>query len=72
MNFLEPEKFNDVDVFLQEFGDLKETDQVEKLHKRLGPYLLRRTKEDVDSSIPIKEETIIELELTLVQKTYYR
>ncbi len=72
MNFLEPEKFNDVDIFLQEFGDLKEADQVEKLHKRLGPYLLRRTKEDVDSSIPIKEETIIELELTLVQKTYYR
>jgi len=38
----------------------------------LAPHLLRRVKEDVEKSIPRKEETIIEVELTLVQKQYYR
>jgi len=38
----------------------------------LDPYLLRRMKEDVDKTIPFKEETIIEIELTKYQKTYYR
>jgi chromodomain-helicase-DNA-binding protein 7 len=72
MHFLEPEKFDNCDSFLEEFGDLKKSNQVENLHKKLGPYLLRRMKEDVELSIPHKEETLIELELTIVQKTYYR
>jgi len=33
---------------------------------------LRRLKEDVEKSIAPKEETIIEVELTTIQKTYYR
>ena len=46
--------------------------QVERLHKKLGPYLLRRMKEDVETSIPNKEETLVEIELTATQKTYYK
>lgn len=34
--------------------------------------MLRRVKEDVEQSIPIKQETIIEVELTKIQKQYYR
>jgi SNF2 family DNA or RNA helicase len=29
-------------------------------------------KEDVDKTIPLKEETIVEVELTSTQKKYYR
>lgn len=72
MNFLEPDKFDSCNDFLEEFGDLTQSLQVDNLHKKLGPYLLRRVKEGVEASIPQKEETLIELELTLVQKQYYR
>ena len=34
--------------------------------------MLRRVKEDVEKSIPPKEETIIDVELTTLQKKYYR
>lgn len=45
---------------------------MELLHKKLGPYMLRRTKEQVEKSIPRKEETIVEIELSNIQKLYYR
>ena len=35
-------------------------------------FLLRRLKEDVENKLPPKEETIIEVELTAMQKKYYR
>ena len=34
--------------------------------------LVLRMQEDVEKSIPKKEETIIDVELTLLQKQYYR
>jgi SNF2 family DNA or RNA helicase len=46
--------------------------QVTELRRVLKPYLLRRLKEDVHASLPPKEETIIEVEMTSVQKQYYR
>src|SRR4051794_7061991 len=72
LHFLDSEKFNDCDSFLKIFGELKERNQVDQLRELLAPYLLRRLKEDVDTSIPPKEETIIEIELTSTQKAYYR
>ncbi len=38
----------------------------------LKPYLLRRVKEDVEKSLPNKEETILEVSLTPIQKTFYK
>ena len=38
----------------------------------LKPRMLRRLKEDVEKTIANKEETIIEVELTPIQKFYYR
>ncbi|GAM22173.1 hypothetical protein SAMD00019534_053480 [Acytostelium subglobosum LB1] len=72
LNFLDPKKFNNCTEFLDEFSDLKEEVQVNRLHQLLSPYLLRRMKEDVELSIPIKEETVIQVELSSIQKTYYR
>jgi SNF2-related domain len=45
---------------------------VESLQRRIAPHLLRRVKEDVAKDIPPKEETIIDVELTTMQKQYYR
>lgn len=72
LNFMEPVKFDNMDDFNQKFGKLQSQEQVVQLQKLLGPYLLRRIKEDVEKSIPPKEETIISVELTTLQKQYYR
>ena len=46
--------------------------QVEKLQELLKPMMLRRLKGDVEKSLAPKQETIIEVELTSIQKKYYR
>ncbi|KAG7268404.1 hypothetical protein CRUP_016278, partial [Coryphaenoides rupestris] len=58
--------------FLEEFGDLKTEEQVKKLQAILKPMMLRRLKDDVEKNLAPKEETIIEVELTNIQKKYYR
>lgn len=72
LNFLEPVQFASNESFMLEFGDLKTEAQVDKLKAILKPMMLRRLKEDVEKSLAPKEETIIEVELTNVQKKYYR
>lgn len=72
LHFIEPNRFNDSTLFEKEFGDLTNIDQLEKLKSTLRPYLLRRMKEDVESSIPPLQETIIDIELTNLQKTIYK
>lgn len=61
LNFLEPQQFSSPEVFLQEFGDLKTEEQVDKLKAILKPMMLRRLKEDVEKSLAPKEETIVEV-----------
>ena len=70
--FLEPQQFTNIDDFSKEFGDMQNQDQVEKLQTLLKPLMLRRMKEDVEKSLKPKEETIVEVELTNIQKKYYR
>ncbi|KAH9281016.1 Chromodomain-helicase-DNA-binding protein 7 [Echinococcus granulosus] len=72
LNFLEPERFACASTFLAEFGELKTEQQVEDLKTLLKPMMLRRLKEDVEKGLAPKEETIIEVELTNLQKKYYR
>ncbi|KAK3733995.1 hypothetical protein QZH41_009861 [Actinostola sp. cb2023] len=72
LNFLEPTQFPCQEAFLMDFGNLKTEGQVDKLKQLLKPMMLRRLKEDVEKNIAPKEETIIEVELTTVQKKYYR
>ncbi|EOB14309.1 Chromodomain-helicase-DNA-binding protein 9 [Nosema bombycis CQ1] len=71
LNFINPVDFNDSTSFLNEYK-LENSQDVEKLQGLLRPLMLRRMKEDVEKSIPMKEETIIEVELTMIQKRYYR
>ncbi|XP_067442389.1 chromodomain-helicase-DNA-binding protein 6 isoform X1 [Thunnus thynnus] len=72
LNFLEPLQFPSESSFLEEFGDLKTDEQVKKLQAILKPMMLRRLKDDVEKNLAPKEETIIEVELTNIQKKYYR
>lgn len=72
LNFSDPKTFASRDSFTEKFGQLTDAKQVSDLHAMLKPYLLRRVKEDVEKSLPPKEETILEVSLTPVQKTFYK
>jgi SNF2 family DNA or RNA helicase len=72
LNYIEPRSFPSLPAFISDYGLLQKTEQVTALQHRLAPYLLRRMKEDVAKKLPKKEETIVEVELTLLQKQYYR
>lgn len=72
LNFLEPQQFASNEAFLKEFGNLSSEGEVQKLQLLLKPMMLRRLKEDVEKSLAPKEETVVEVELTNIQKKYYR
>ncbi|KAI8331392.1 P-loop containing nucleoside triphosphate hydrolase protein [Chlamydoabsidia padenii] len=72
LSFMQPDVFNDEKSFFAEYGSLHTAAEVEKLQGLLKPIMLRRFKEDVEKSIPVKEETVIEVELTNPQKKWYR
>ena len=72
LNFLNPDEFYDVGYFMREYGSMANKESVERMQKILKPIMLRRLKEDVEKSLKPKEETIIEVELTNIQKKYYR
>lgn len=72
LNFMQPEVFSNERAFFAEYGNLQSAHEVEKLQALLKPIMLRRFKEDVEKSIPVKEETVIEVELTNPQKKWYR
>mgnify|MGYP001238818861 CR=1 FL=1 len=72
LSFLEPSQFTSLTEFMRDFGDMQNEEQVVKLQALLKPLMLRRMKEDVEKSLKPKEETIVEVELTNIQKKYYR
>jgi chromodomain-helicase-DNA-binding protein 7 len=72
LNFSDNIAFASKEDFVGKFGQLSDSKQVSDLHSVLRPYLLRRVKEDVEKSLPPKEETILEVALTPIQKTYYK
>jgi superfamily II DNA or RNA helicase len=72
LNFIDPAAFASQEAFSAEYGNMSDNAQVVKLQTLLRPYMLRRIKEDVAKHIPPKEETVIEVELTSIQKQYYR
>ena len=72
LNFIDVKEAGSLSRFKDEFGDLRSSEQVEKLRQLLNSCMLRRVKEDVEKSIPRKQETIVEVELTMTQKQYYK
>ncbi|EHH62560.1 hypothetical protein EGM_20938, partial [Macaca fascicularis] len=72
LNFLTPERFHNLEGFLEEFADIAKEDQIKKLHDMLGPHMLRRLKADVFKNMPSKTELIVRVELSPMQKKYYK
>ncbi|KAM4636423.1 chromodomain-helicase-DNA-binding protein 4 isoform 2-T2 [Discoglossus pictus] len=72
LNFLTPERFNNLEGFLEEFADIAKEDQIKKLHDMLGPHMLRRLKADVFKNMPSKTELIVRVSLSPMQKKYYK
>ena len=72
LNFIEPTTFSSEMDFINRYGNLTYANQVASLHQLLRPYFLRRVKSDVEKNIPPKTETVIDVELTMLQKKYYR
>lgn len=74
LNFLLPEVFGSADDFDKWF-DIKGSDPgevVQKLHKILRPFLLRRLKSDVEKDLPPKKETRLFVGLSQMQKEWYK
>ena len=72
LNFADSSKFPDCDEFLEKYGEMQTKESIDELHEEIRSFILRRLKEDVEKSVPPKEETVIEVELTIAQKQYYR
>ena len=72
LNFLAPTKFDDLDAFVGKYGDMQSAAQVKGLTDQLRPYLLRRTKGDVDLGLTPMEEVLISVDITNFQKRCYR
>lgn len=71
LNFLDPSLFANFSAFQEKTGNLDSSTQIENLHLILKPFLLRRMKCDVTQLAP-KEEIVIEVEMTNLQKKYYK
>ena len=72
LNFIDPVSFRNCARFMDKYGGMESKETLDELHEDIGPYMLRRLKEDVEKSVPPKEETVVEVELTIAQKQYYR
>lgn len=71
LHFIMPGKFETWEDFEKLHGNA-EAKGYAKLHKQLEPYILRRVKKEVEKSLPAKVEQILRVEMTSVQKQYYK
>uniref|UniRef100_A0A672QFX2 Uncharacterized protein n=1 Tax=Sinocyclocheilus grahami TaxID=75366 RepID=A0A672QFX2_SINGR len=71
LHFIMPEKFHSWEMFEEEHGKGRDSGYT-SLHKELEPFLLRRVKKDVEKSLPAKVEQILRVEMSAVQKQYYK
>ena len=78
LHFIMPNYFNDWNQFDSRYSSLLTTNDTSlvkrssELHKELEPFLLRRIKRDVEKSLPAKVEQILRVEMTRLQKQYYK
>ncbi|KAH9602190.1 hypothetical protein KSS87_018457 [Heliosperma pusillum] len=74
LHFLDPDKFSNKDVFVQNYKNLSSFNEIElaNLHMELRPHILRRVIKDVEKSLPPKIERILRVEMSPLQKQYYK
>ncbi|KAI0484925.1 P-loop containing nucleoside triphosphate hydrolase protein [Xylariaceae sp. FL0804] len=71
LDFLNPGKVH-IDEDLDTLASADAQTKLRELHANIAPYILRRTKETVESDLPPKTEKIIRVELSDVQLEYYK
>uniref|UniRef100_A0A1J3GJM0 Protein CHROMATIN REMODELING 5 n=1 Tax=Noccaea caerulescens TaxID=107243 RepID=A0A1J3GJM0_NOCCA len=74
LHFLDPAKFKNKDEFVQNYKNLSSFNESElaNLHIELRPHILRRVIKDVEKSLPPKIERILRVEMSPLQKQYYK
>ncbi|KAG8371013.1 hypothetical protein BUALT_Bualt13G0042900 [Buddleja alternifolia] len=74
LHFLDPNKFRSKDDFVQKYKNLSSFNDMElaNLHMELRPHILRRVIKDVEKSLPPKIERILRVEMSPLQKQYYK
>ncbi|XP_034471656.1 chromodomain-helicase-DNA-binding protein 1 isoform X3 [Drosophila innubila] len=71
LHFIMPDKFDTWENFELQHGNAEDKGYT-RLHQQLEPYILRRVKKDVEKSLPAKVEQILRVEMTSLQKQYYK
>ncbi|XP_051120331.1 protein CHROMATIN REMODELING 5 isoform X2 [Andrographis paniculata] len=74
LHFLDSDKFRSRDDFVQRYKNLSSFNELElaNLHMELRPHILRRVIKDVEKSLPPKIERILRVEMSPLQKQYYK
>lgn len=73
LHFIMPLKFDDWESFNEEYGSNNALKRgYARLHKHLEPFILRRIKKDVEKSLPSKVEQILRVDMSKLQKQYYK
>ncbi|GAB2277059.1 Protein CHROMATIN REMODELING 5 [Dionaea muscipula] len=74
LHFLDPVKFRNKEDFVQNYKNLSSFNETElaNLHMELKPHILRRVIKDVEKSLPPKIERILRVEMSPLQKQYYK
>ncbi|ODN00061.1 SWI/SNF-related matrix-associated actin-dependent regulator of chromatin subfamily A member 5 [Orchesella cincta] len=75
LNFLLPDVFyssEDFDSWFNENNCMDNQSLIDRLHAVLRPFLLRRIKADVEKTLPPKNEMRLYVQLTAMQKEWYR
>ncbi|XP_024377849.1 protein CHROMATIN REMODELING 5 isoform X3 [Physcomitrium patens] len=74
LHFLDSDKFKSKEHFTEHYKNLSSFDEKElaNLHAELRPHLLRRIIKDVEKSLPPKIERILRVEMSPLQKQYYK
>lgn len=75
LNFLDPVVFDSSAKFDEGFDlqrDVVDREKLEKAHYLLRPFVLRRTKGEVETSLPPKEEIVVNVPLSEMQSFWYK
>ncbi|CAM6102358.1 unnamed protein product [Calypogeia fissa] len=74
LHFLDSDKFRNKDEFAEKYKNLNSFNERElaNLHGELRPHILRRVIRDVEKSLPPKIERILRVEMSPLQRRYYK
>eukprot|EP00850_Spirogloea_muscicola_P013538 SM000092S24506 [mRNA] locus=s92:280974:290959:- [translate_table: standard] len=75
LHFLDARKFNSKESFSEKYKDLldlQSDSEIAALRQELRPHMLRRVIKDVEKSLPPKIERILRVEMSPLQRQYYK